>query len=312
MWKDYLSFSRSEQKGIVVLIALIFIMVAFRVLFPLFIPATENVTVKLDSLYFTYLPKALLNSPVKVPENYEIAEFDPNNITSDFLISIGINSRIANNWQNYILKGGFFSTPEEIMKLYGMDSSLFKQLLPFMKIKKVPLTVQNKNFTNNEKIVDNRWNIDSLLAPINSEQSRFQKKSFVPNFIIEINSADTTEWMLLKGIGPVLSKRIINYKNRLGGFASYYQLLEVYGIQPDVVENNKNFMIVDTTLIVPLNINTASISKLREHPYLDFYKAQSIIEKRKVKNFTNIEEVLALENFSEVNWEILKHYLSVE
>jgi hypothetical protein len=88
--------------------------------------------------------------------------------------------------------------------------------------------------------------------------------------------------------------------------------LEVYGIQSEVIENNKNIMDIDTTLIVPLNINKATIRHLRDHPYLDFYKAQAIVERRKSKSFKNIEEVLSLEPFADVDWNLLQYYLSVE
>jgi DNA uptake protein ComE-like DNA-binding protein len=308
MWKDYLSFSRREQKGIVVLIVIIILLVGFRLLFPFFLPTSEIESVKLDSLYFTFQPRHKVITPVLVEDNYELSLFDPNNITADILVNMGINSRIANTWHNFLKKGGHFTNPEDLLKIYGLDKATFKQLLPYIKIKKELLPLEIKE----EQVDNKKWNIDSLLVPMNNPQDKFLKKNYIPDNSIEINSADTSEWMLLKGIGPVLSKRIVIYRKKLGGFVSYNQLLEVYGIKPEVIEDNKNIMDIDTTLIVPLNINKATIGHLRDHPYLDFYKAQAIVEKRKSKPFKSIEEVLILEPFSDVDWNILQFYLSVE
>ena len=311
MWKDYLSFTRREQKGLVVLIVIIVLLVLFRIVFPLFLPTSDIQIVKLDSLYFTYQPNNIPTKQISV--NDEISYFDPNNVTVEFLIGIGINQRVAKNWHNYLLKGGSFTKPEEILKVYGMDSSLLNQLLPYVKISKT-ISKEHNSFLSeiDVKKVENQWNIDSLLIPINSDDIRYVKKSYVPDFKIEINSADTSEWMLLKGIGTVLSNRIVNYRKKLGGFVSTNQLLEVYGIKQEVVDNNIHIMTVDTAFVVPININIASIGKLREHPYMDFYKAQAIVEHRKTTSFKNSEEVLKLEPFANVDWNILKFYLSVE
>ena len=312
MFKDYLSFSRNEQRGLVVLIVLVVILLLFRILFPFFLPSSDVEIIKLDSSYFSY-SHITINPTSSIVINNEISDFDPNNVTSDFLIEIGINQRIAKNWHNYLLKGGTFVTPEEIFKIYGMDSSLFSFLLSHIKIQKTVLNEKNSLLSEvSVKTEDNRWNIDSLLVPVNSDKLEYVKKTYIPDFKIEINSADTSEWMLLKGIGTVLSNRIVNYRKKLGGFVSFNQLLEVYGIKQEVIDNNRNLMQIDSTQIIPININTSSIGKLREHPYLDFYKAQAIIEQRKIKNFTNVEEVLKLEPFSNVDWNILRFYLSVE
>jgi DNA uptake protein ComE-like DNA-binding protein len=308
MWKDYLSFSRREQKGIIILIVIIIIIINFRLFYPFFLPTSETSTVRLDTLYFTYQPTPKIITPEQFNDNYELSVFDPNNITADILINMGINSRIANIWHNFLKKGGHFTQPEDLLKIYGMDSVLYYQLLPYIKIKKNLLAVVNKE----EKVDNNKWDIDSLLVPINNSQNKYLKKNYILDINVEINSADTTEWMLLKGVGTVLSKRIVSYRKKLGGFVSYNQLLEVYGIQLEVIENNKNMMDIDTSRIIPLNINKATINRLRDHPYLDFYKAQKKKKKRKSKPFKNIEEVLILEPFADVDWNILQYYLSVE
>jgi competence ComEA-like helix-hairpin-helix protein len=130
---------------------------------------------------------------------------------------------------------------------------------------------------------------------------------------IELNSADTTELALLKGIGPVLARRIVQYRQRIGGFYQLEQLLEVYGLSPIVLNENRPYLCVDKTLIVPVNINTASLKSLKEHPFIGFYKAREIIEYRKSKGkIDRLNDVYRLSSFADADTLILNCYLSVK
>ena len=55
-------------------------------------------------------------------------------------------------------------------------------------------------------------------------------KPKLPPVVVEINTADSAELMRLNGIGASFSRRIVKYRNLLGGFISKEQLLEVYGM----------------------------------------------------------------------------------
>lgn len=48
--------------------------------------------------------------------------------------------------------------------------------------------------------------------------------------LVSINTASIEELKMLDGIGDVLAKRIITYRERIGGFTSTRQLMEVRGI----------------------------------------------------------------------------------
>ena len=311
MWKDFFSFSRREQKGIIILLLIIVILLFIRLLLPLILPKSDNVVVKLDSLYFTKQPDPInknlsSTSLYSADSKIEISEFDPNVVTVEFLEKIGIKTRIANTWHNYIQRGGIFNSPEDVLKIYGMDSSLLIALLPYMIIKETP-KVKNE-FKKPEDL--SKWYGDSLLISEKQPIPKYIRKNL--DFLIEINSADTSELMLLRGIGPVLSRRIVYYRKQLGGFITPLQLLEIEGIRQQVLEDNTDNITVDSTLIVPLNINTASIRQLRDHPYLDFYMAQAIVNKRKINRIEKIDEVFELEPFTNVDKEIMIHYLSVK
>ena len=146
---------------------------------------------------------------------------------------------------------------------------------------------------------------DTLLIRKNTE--RASKKSYQ----IELNSADTAVLALLYGIGPVLSRRIVSYRKRIGGFYLVRQLQEVSGVSPLVIEDNKNRLCIDTALIVPLNIARANLRQMKEHPYLNFYMAKAIYESRKRGELHSIKQFFSESAFANVDKTLLGKYFII-
>jgi len=63
---------------------------------------------------------------------------------------------------------------------------------------------------------------------------------------IDINTATPEELERLPGIGPVLSRRIVAYRNAYGLFKSIDDILKIYGIKPETFELIKDLIIVGT------------------------------------------------------------------
>ena len=83
---------------------------------------------------------------------------------------------------------------------------------------------------------------------------------------------------MVPGIGSVFAKRIIKYRDLLGGFYSVEQLGEVYGIDEERYEAMKSWFSVDPSVISHLFVNQLSAKELASHPYVS-YKQARIIEK---------------------------------
>jgi len=136
-------------------------------------------------------------------------------------------------------------------------------------------------------------------------------EKFASGTVIEINSSDTLELIKIPGIGAAFAKRITSYRNLLGGYYRLEQLQEVYGMYEELYEKITPYLQTDANKITLILVNTASLDKLKSHPYINFYQAKAIVEMRKKKGkLDNIDELYLLEEFTEEDLERIKHYLA--
>ena len=83
--------------------------------------------------------------------------------------------------------------------------------------------------------VDNAWmqQYDPYFQfPVFTKTLPSRPKQKKVNPPIDLYMASAEEFKQYNGIGAVLSKRIVAYRKRLGGYANSDQLYEVYGLKP--------------------------------------------------------------------------------
>ncbi|MDD2953076.1 MAG: helix-hairpin-helix domain-containing protein [Parabacteroides sp.] len=138
-----------------------------------------------------------------------------------------------------------------------------------------------------------------------------RSEKFPVGTVTELNSADTTTLKKVPGIGSAFARRIVKYRNLLGGFYTVGQLGEVYGIDAERYEAMKSWFSVDSSAISRLNVNQLSAKELASHPYVS-YKQANIIEKmiRKKGRLQGWEDLSLLEEFPENERERLHYYFS--
>lgn len=98
--------------------------------------------------------------------------------------------------------------------------------------------------------------------------------------VVELNSADTVTLQLLYGIGPSFARRIVAYRERLGGYTSKEQLFEIYGFTPSMLASISPYLELDTANLRHIHINTIELKKLVKHPYIEYYQARDIVTLR--------------------------------
>ena len=101
---------------------------------------------------------------------------------------------------------------------------------------------------------------------------------------IDLNTADTALLQQLYGIGPSFAGRIVEYRDKLGGFVTKEQLLEVYAMDSARYEGFKNRITVDSSFSPnKLRINYDSFKTLFRHPYLNYEEVKKIVNYREHK-----------------------------
>lgn len=191
--------------------------------------------------------------------------FNPNTATITELKKFGFSNYQANNLVNYRNKGGSFSSPDEIIKIYGIDSTFYKSIQEFVKVAE----------TEEKKLIQPQQKI-----------------------LIELNSADSLDLVQLKGIGASYAKRIIKYRNLLGGFYSKQQIKEIYNFPEETFTRIQQDICVDTLKVIKLRINFLEYQELIRHPYLHKKEVKLILETRQKNGaFKNISEIQSIEGF---------------
>ena len=156
---------------------------------------------------------------------------------------------------------------------------------------------------------------DSVVYPERFQNSPNQesfKKQAKQITLINLNTADTTEFMKIYGIGAFYAKQIIRYREKLGGYFTKEQLFEVWKMTTEAYDKIKDHVFISEKDVKRININSVTIEELKVHPYLKWNQANSIIKMRIQRNgFKNIEELKESVLIDSETYEKLFPYLSL-
>lgn len=301
--KDSFHFSQSEKRGFFLLFAVLVTAIVVLLVKPAWIrQKTENgdfseyeesVARYKAEIEETYEPRSYrnfdYNSPNRSFERHlKPFAFDPNTLPVEGWMRMGYSEKQANALDNYRKKGGIFRKKEDLKKIFFITDNDYGQLEKYIEIhpENIPQT-RKPDFKEFEK-------------PRNAKMT-------------ELNSADTTDLKQLRGIGSGYAKRIVKYREQLGGFCRKEQLLEIYGFSQELYEKVAPNVIIDAENVRKINLNTATLDQLKRHPYLDYYQAKAIVKYREVGNrFTVVSDLLKVNLIYDDTFEKLKPYLSVQ
>lgn len=296
MWRDLLSLSRREQLGLVGLIGILFVVLA------LFFLSNPTKEVELDHELVEWSNNVRVAEVIKQSKSKDtVFKFNPNSESIKRLQLLGFSNLAIVSLLKYREAGGVIKSPDKLSQIYGVDSILYKRLQKYivLDIKRVGTGSKNK--------LENVSFNNSHTEEVNEGSAQADK----PRLIIEINSADTAMFALLKGIGPVLSKRIVSYRKKIGGYYAIKQLAEVYGLSQKVIDYNLPYLEVDESALQPMDVTSASLRQMKNHPYLDFYMAKEIYESRKEQQLDSIMQFSQSDAFANVDTAKLKRYFVV-
>lgn len=304
MWKDFFYYSKSERRAVFALSFLIVCLLVAILLAPeketviVEEPLAENVRTETDKVEADSFQrvvehrekKAVIKKTEAPSRKVVLAPFDPNLADSIELLDLGLSPYVARNVLRYREKGGRFRTPESFARIYGLTEEQFETLRPYIRI--------SESFR--QKTDTSTYVRRDTFAVV---------YKYPKGTLVDVGVADTTELKKIPGIGSGISKAIVGYRNRLGGFYSLEQLREVRFVTPEMMEWFK----LDSISIRPLPVNRAGLDRLRNHPYLNFYQAKVILEHRKKHGeIKSLSQLSLYEEFTEKDLKRLSAYFSFD
>ena len=319
MWKQFLSAyfgnTKKDRSGNFFLISIIVFLCLLPFCYPLFI-SQKTYDHKAFAQEIKSLKEKEADSTKKYQRNYadddapsyyqpsgrsymvqkkfegEMFYFDPNTIDNAGWQRLGIRDKTIATIKNYLSKGGKFRNPEDIEKIWGLNEGEIKRLKPYVKI-------ENSN-------------TGSKYASANYEKPAAEERKYVPS-IIDVNTADTTAFIALPGIGSKLSQRIITFRDKLGGFYKIEQLAETFGLPDSTFQKIKTRLILNNPAIKQININTASVEEMKSHPYLRYAIANAIVQyKNQHGNFSSITDIKKLVPVTDEVFAKVSPYLKID
>jgi competence protein ComEA len=301
--KDFFTFSKGERRGVLVLTTLILLLILFNFLYPQFVSHQ-----KYDHSAFDKEVKAFLNSQEIIAdsqktflpkEDFNIMDadhsavaqklypfpFDPNTLTHEQWIAIGLTEKQVKVIEKYRVKGGKYYKKEDFKKMYCISANEYEILEPFIEIK-----ISKPEYT----------------------KSEYPKKETVITKT-EINSASIEELKKIKGIGNYFATAIVEYRIKLGGYFSIMQLLEIPKMDTSRFNPLIPFLEVNPNAIRKINVNQAGFDQLKSHPYIGYNIALSLINYRtKHGNYALLSDIKKSMLINDKNYEKISYYLCVE
>ncbi len=263
--RNYFTFNRRERRGVTLLLAVLGVLLCVQVWLRVTPSALENPDALDPDLVFVEDPR-VSRQPIADTSNDRISSaqkdgafdaidwspFDPNTVTAETLIELGLDERIAERWVRFREKGGSFSEAADMYVVYGIDSSWVDAAAHYaiMEASPVQATQQKKR----------------------QEQAQQAR--------IDLNRADTNALMSIRGVGAFYAREVVKLRDRLGGFFRFDQLMDVYRMRDETLTSIAENSFNDTTLVSKIDINTCSVDPLGMHPYLTWKEAKVIVSYR--------------------------------
>jgi DNA uptake protein ComE-like DNA-binding protein len=306
-FREYFTFTRSERNGILVLLFIIVILIVFLKYADVFFKrekvdytSFENEINEFVSSVNIEADDSLKSEIYCDTAKIEYFLFNPNNATESDLQKLGFSPKLIKTFINFRSKGGKFYDNDDVKKIYGLSDSLYAKIEPFISIP--------SKLKKNDVVKDNNWKDkpNYNAAKTNFQENKFPQKT---KTAIEINNADTNIICTLPGIGPGYAKRIVKYRDLLGGFVKKEQLLEVFGFTQEMYLKIENLVIIDVSSVKKINLNKAEFKQLIKHPYFPKDVINKILEYRKIQGkILNIQEIVQNKMITQEQGDKIKSY----
>lgn len=306
--RKWFSFSKGERVAIITIMAVILVLILACLFRPARKSLSESTLHNLDSL-LALRQAAIEEMQQKQSEKpQEVAElhpfpFNPNTLTEEEWLQMGLTDRQVRGIMNYRAKGGKFYSKSDVAKLYTISEEEYAQLEPFIVLPEVSRGKSAKSTS------QSGVSTSSTTAPGSTTVTTApSEKKAIP--IVDLNTVDSTTLVELPQIGGYTASRILAFRDKLGGFIDKEQLRDVKGMDSARFNAIQPYIIIGEAELRKIDVNRADFKTLVGHPYLNYEQVKRIFNQREkrgmIKNWAQLQSLI--ENDGEVN-PLLEHYL---
>ena len=272
--KSHFVFNKSQRNGILLLLFFIsgYLVINYYVDF-----SKENL-LDINSKEVIAIQKELdsLRTIEVESKKPKVFPFNPNFLTDFKGYTLGMSTEEIDRLLAFRKENKWINSVEDFKKVTKVSDSLLNKISPYFKFPDWVTNPKSKN-----KYV----------------KKRFKEKKFTQK--IDLNLATQDQLEAVNGIGKAFSKRIIDYRNKLGGFTNDIQLYQVYGLDFQFANSIlKEFTVKTPKEIIKMNLNSISASDISTIPSISFDIAKKIWEFRilneGIKSFSELENIEGL------------------
>lgn len=276
-------FSKQDIRGLLLFLPLAAIAIAALMLAQPKNDPDKALRVEQEADSLEYGPKRMYADNEPTNRTLQLRSFDPNTVTYEELRTIGFTKKQAETFINYRAAGKIFRTPEHVAQCYAIDSALYRQLEPYIKIK-------------------NRYK----KAPASYRPGRIVKATIAPiPFRI-----DTVSGRYLQAIGVLTEKQAKTFNN----YRKYYEINDMedfrncYAISDSVATALEPYMLFPEATPAhddqPINLNTADSAELRSVIGIGEKTVVAILDYReRLGGFVRVEQLAEIHGITESNYE---------
>lgn len=300
--KDFLGLSNSQVNGFIVLLPLLAIILLSEPVWHWYVirqpvdysasrMLLDSITAQWESATQDELGETFQDTTDLTSAGIRRFVFNPNLATEQELRALGFPNAISSRIVHYVQKGGTFKIKQDLLKIYGLDTSLYNRLYTLVDLPEI--------------------------EEVRTWKSEYQAKTFersIPAPRFDLNIADTIQLKTIFGIGERLSSRIVNYRRALGGFVTPDQVHEVYGLDTAVVERLLTASFIGKDFQpVRININKADEATMAAHPYIRKPVATAIVTYRfQHGEFTGLDDLRKIHALDIKTIQKIAPYLTID
>lgn len=274
-------FTSKLNLGFIVLVSLIILVQFFIIYIKDIEVLKDDKNVKQQWLVYE---DSLIRMNQEEIQKQKIYPFNPNYIDDFKGYKLEMSTKEIDRLLKFRANNKFVNSAEEFQKVTGVSNSWMKKYTPFFKFPDWVKNNKNNNFIKAkiEKTIDK----------------------------IDLNQANQIDLEKVYMIGEKLANRIIDQREKLGGYVSMEQLNYIWGISPEAIADlNKKYYINPSGRIKKININNSTLKEISQFPYFNFNVAKEIITFRSMNGDINSNDLIKIKHFPVDKLKIIVLYL---